>query len=72
MAPRRPLNASNDPEWIKFTKSWFMLNPAVNRKQIDAHPATFLAELPLLLRSFFTRVGQRDLNLRPDERTDED
>ena len=52
------LNELTARDWIKFTKSWFVLDPAVDRKQIAAHPAAFPIELPTEFISFFTRSGQ--------------
>ena len=56
---RRPhLNELSAPEWIKFTKSWFVLDPVVNKAQIAAHPAAFPIELPTEFIRFFTRSEQ--------------
>ena len=52
------LNDLTPQEWIKFTKSWFVLDPVVNRRQIAAHPAAFPVELPMEFIRFFTRQGQ--------------
>ena len=54
----QPLNELSGREWIKFTKSWFVLDPATNSKQIAAHPAAFPIELPTEFISFFTKTGQ--------------
>lgn len=52
------LNELTPQEWIKFSKSWFILDPVVNRRQIAAHPAAFPVELPTEFIGFFTRQGQ--------------
>ena len=57
-AKASPLNELNVQEWIKFTKSWFVLDPAANSRQIAAHPAAFPIELPTQFISFFTRASQ--------------
>ena len=56
------LNELSAKEWMKFTKSWFILDPAVNRNQIAAHPAAFPVELPTEFITFFTRPDQTVLD----------
>ena len=43
---RKHLNNLNAKEWIKFTKSWFILSGKADREKTAAHPATFPLELP--------------------------
>ena len=55
---RRALNDMSAKEWIKFTKSWFVLSGKADRDKTAAHPATFPYELPLAFIEFFTRKGE--------------
>ena len=59
---RTHLNELTPQEWMKFTKSWFILDPAVNHQQIAAHPAAFPVELPMEFIQFFTCQGQSVLD----------
>ncbi|MGI0086467.1 MAG: DNA methyltransferase [Nitrosotalea sp.] len=54
-----PINTINDlssKEWLKFTKSWFVLNPKERGKKIS-HPASFPEELVESFIGFFTKKG---------------
>lgn len=50
------LNRLSGKEWIRFTKSWFVLNPAPRGAKI-CHPASFPEELAEHFISFFTKQG---------------
>ena len=52
------LNDLTARDWIKFTKSWFVLSGKTDREKTAAHPATFPVELPQEFIRFFTRAGQ--------------
>ena len=56
------LNDLSGSEWIKFTKSWFILSGKVDREKTTAHPATFPVELPHTFIEFFTKRGQHVLD----------
>ena len=51
------LNDLPGKEWIQFTKSWFILNPAP-RKAKMLHPASFPEELAEEFIQFFTKENQ--------------
>jgi len=53
-------NALNDlegKEWIKFTKSWFILNPSARKSKI-VHPASFPEVLAADFIEFFTKENE--------------
>ena len=50
-------------EWLKFQKSWFVLNPKRRSKDVLLHPAKFPEELVESFVNFFTRSG--DIVLDP-------
>lgn len=50
------LNGLSGKEWIKFTKSWFVLNPTPRNVKI-CHPASFPEELAEPFINFFTKIG---------------
>ena len=52
------LNDLTGSEWLKFTKSWFVLNPRQRGNQEFVHPAKFPEELVERYVSFFTKKGQ--------------
>ena len=52
------LNDLPAKEWIKFTKSWFVLEYKRDAAQTTLHPASFPVELPAAFIEFFTRSGQ--------------
>ena len=56
------LNDLSDSDWIKFTKSWFILSGKADRQKTSIHPATFPVELPTTFIEFFTRRGERVLD----------
>ena len=39
------LNNLTSKEWIKFQKSWFIINPKSRQKNVLLHPAKFPEEL---------------------------
>jgi DNA modification methylase len=51
------LNDLTGKEWIKFTKSWFILRPKKRDNKI-LHPASFPEELAEDFIKFFTKKGQ--------------
>lgn len=57
---KRPINTLNDldsKDWVKATKSWFIINPRPRAgNQLD-HPAKFPEELVTRLLQFFTKSG---------------
>jgi DNA modification methylase len=50
------LNDISPREWIKFTKSWFVLNPVCRGLKVY-HPASFPEELATRFIEFFTKKG---------------
>jgi DNA modification methylase len=52
------LNDLNGKEWIKFQKSWFILNPRRRKKETLLHPAKYPEELVDDFVRFFTKKGQ--------------
>ena len=57
------LNELPAKEWIKFSKSWFLLKPGItDRQKIEAHPATFPTELASDYIGFFTKTGESVLD----------
>ncbi len=57
---RRPVNRLNElsgKEWIKFTKSWFILNPPRRDRAKIVHPAGFPETLVQSFIEFFTKRG---------------
>lgn len=55
--PVNTLNELTSKEWLKFTKSWFVLNPKERGTKIH-HPASFPEELVEGFIGFFTKKGQ--------------
>ena len=51
------LNELEGSEWLRFTKSWFVLTPP-RRIMKNGHPATFPDELAEQFIGFFTKRGQ--------------
>ena len=51
------LNHLTGKEWIKFTKSWFILNPPRRDKAKIVHPAGFPESLAKAFIEFFTKRG---------------
>ena len=57
---RQPENTLNDldgKEWIKATKSWFVINPRSRTSTQIEHPAKFPEELVKRLVGFFSKSG---------------
>jgi len=57
---RQPENTLNDldgTEWVKATKSWFIINPRSRTSAQLEHPAKFPEELVKRLMSFFSKRG---------------
>ena len=52
------LNNLTSKEWIKFQKSWFVVNPKSRKKNVMMHPAKFPEELIENFIRFFTKEGQ--------------
>ena len=52
------LNNLTGKEWIKFQKSWFIVNPKPRQKNLLFHPAKFPEELVENFIRFFTKEGQ--------------
>ncbi len=57
VAPNNKLNDLTGTEWIKFTKSWFILNPPPRKDTEILHPAKFPENLAKDFISFFTKKG---------------
>lgn len=55
--PKNTLNDLPSSEWLKSTRSWFMLRPKGRDSKI-AHPASFPEELIEKYINFFTKKGQ--------------
>src|SRR2546428_7071766 len=53
--PANKLNHLTGKEWIKFTKSWFILNPPRRDKAKIVHPAGFPETLVQSFVEFFTK-----------------
>jgi len=51
------LNDLSNTEWVRFTKSWEIINPSQRSKDKRAHPAAYPEELVLPYISFFTKQG---------------
>jgi DNA modification methylase len=49
------VNNLTGKEWVKFTKSWFILNPKARKTETSLHPAKFPEELVTEFVSFFTK-----------------
>jgi tRNA G10 N-methylase Trm11 len=54
---RQTLNDLNGKEWVKSTKSWFIINPRSRSKKQLQHPAKYPEELVQRLVRFFTNIG---------------
>lgn len=57
-SPRNHLNELTGTEWIRFTRSWFVVNPPRRSKTEVQHPAKFPEQLVESFIGFFTRPGQ--------------
>ena len=56
------LNNLTGKEWIKFSKSWFVLKPKARAKDVILHPAKFPEDLIERYISFFTKKGEKVLD----------
>ncbi len=52
------LNELNGKEWLKFTKSWFVINPKARTKDEVNHPAKYPEELASEFIKFFTKSNE--------------
>jgi DNA modification methylase len=52
------MNNLTSNEWLKFQKSWFILNPGPRKEDVLLHPAKFPEELITQFIEFFTKEGQ--------------
>jgi DNA modification methylase len=52
------LNELDNKSWLRFQKSWFILNPKPREKDVILHPAKFPEELVSEFIEFFTKRGQ--------------
>ena len=59
---RNKLNDLTGKEWIKFTKSWFILRPKPRKKDVLLHPAKFPESLIERYILFFTKKGESVLD----------
>lgn len=59
--PKNTLNNLSSSEWLKSTRSWFLLRPKGRDKKI-LHPASFPEELAQNYIQFFTKKGQTVLD----------
>jgi DNA modification methylase len=55
--PENTLNDLDGKEWVKATKSWFIINPRHRSSDQLDHPAKFPEELVKHLVSFFSKKG---------------
>jgi len=51
------LNELNGKDWVKATKSWFVVNPGPRKKAQKNHPAKFPEELVSRFVQFFSQPG---------------
>ena len=56
------LNNLTGKEWIKLTKSWFVLKPKRRRANVILHPAKFPESLIERYIAFFTKKGEKVLD----------
>ncbi len=56
-SPRPRLNDLEGKEWVKSTKSWFVVNPPSRSKDQMEHPAKFPEDLVTRFVRYFTREG---------------
>ncbi|MFW9847308.1 MAG: DNA methyltransferase, partial [Candidatus Thorarchaeota archaeon] len=54
---KKKLNNLDGKEWVKKTKSWFVLNPKSRSKNQLTHPAKFPEELVSRFVEYFTQEG---------------
>ena len=55
---KNKLNDLNGSEWLKFTKSWFIINAKPRTKDEIKHPAKYPEELTEKFIEFFTKKGE--------------
>ena len=55
--PENTLNDLDGKEWIKATKSWFIINPRQRSSEQLDHPAKYPEELVKHLVGFFSKKG---------------
>ncbi len=55
---KNKLNELTGKEWIKFTKSWFILRPIRRSNDVISHPAKFPESLAERFIRFFTKEGE--------------
>ncbi|MFX0053395.1 MAG: DNA methyltransferase [Promethearchaeota archaeon] len=53
----KKLNDLDGKEWVKSTKSWFVVNPRSRSRNQLTHPAKFPEELVVRFVEYFTRAG---------------
>lgn len=56
--PKNKLNFLTGREWIKFTKSWFILRPPARKEEEFLHPAKFPETMIRQFITFFTKPGE--------------
>jgi DNA modification methylase len=52
------MNNLTGKEWVKFTKSWVIINPKKRKEETILHPAKFPEELVSQFISFFTKENE--------------
>lgn len=52
------LNDLDNKSWLKFQKSWFLINPPPRGKEVLLHPAKFPEDLVSDFINFFTKKGE--------------
>ncbi len=57
LSPYNKLNNLTGKEWIKFTKSWFHLNPKARKDNEILHPAKYPESLAQQFIEFFSKKG---------------
>jgi DNA modification methylase len=58
VSPDNRLNELNAKEWLKFTKTWFIHNPARRKKNELLHPAKYPEDMIENFINYFTKTGQ--------------
>ena len=62
LSKKNKLNELTGKEWIKFTKSWFILSPKRREETVLLHPGKFPEVLAERYISFFTKKGEKILD----------
>lgn len=65
LSDRNQLNNLDGKEWVAFTKSWFVANPAPRSGAAALHPAKFPESLVYDFLRFFTRHYDNNIVLDP-------